>query len=140
MGAVVEVKDGQTAPQQRKPLTNHKMQTIFKDAIETRPRPPLRYIFYFENELAELTESSKKRIPQIADQIIEAVNDRNPCDIRVVGHTDTAGQDKYNLRLGLARARAIARKLNELGDIARSDRRGLTRRDRSVYTNIGQHA
>jgi len=115
VGAIVEVKDGQTAPQQRKPLTSHKMEAIFKDAIKTRPRPSLRYIFYFKNELADLTESSEQRFPKMADQIMKAVHDRNPCDIRVVGHTDTAGQDDYNLELGFARARTIVRKLTDLG-------------------------
>jgi len=114
-GAIVEVKNVQTAQQQRQPLTSHKIQTIFQDAIGTRPRSSLRHILYFEYKLSRLTESSKKNFTQIANRIIVAVNDRNPCDIRVVGHTDTTGSDEYNTRLGLARARKIAQKLIELG-------------------------
>lgn len=114
-GAVVEVKDGQTSPQHRKSLTSHEIQTIFKGAIESRPGSSVHYILYFKYGISELTESSQISLAQLAYQVIKAVNDCRSCDILVVGHTDTSGSDAHNLKLGLARARAIADKLFELG-------------------------
>lgn len=114
-GAVVEVKDKQTLPKHRKSLTTHEIQAVFQDAISTIPGLSARYILYFKFGLTELTEQSKRYFNQVADRIIQIVNERKPCDIRVVGHTDTAGSDVLNLKLGLARARMVSQKLIHLG-------------------------
>ncbi len=114
-GGTIEVKDGQTLPQQVTTLSPHKFETIFHDAIRARPNQALQYVLYFEHGLAEFTANSKQHFPQIAQRIVKAVNDRTPCEIRVVGHTDTSGSDMFNFRLGLARAQMVADKLVALG-------------------------
>ncbi len=123
-GAVVEVKNEQTSPQQQKSLTNPEIEAIFEDAIRSRPGSSVHYILYFKHDIPELTESSQKTLSQIANRIIKAVNDCRSCDILIIGHTDTTGTDSYNLKLGLARARLIADKLIELG--ISSDRTDIT--------------
>ena len=114
-GAVVEVKNRQTLPQQQKSMTTSEIEAIFKDAIKSRPQSSVRYILYFKHELSELTESSRKSLPWIVNRITKAVNKCRSCDILIVGHTDTTGTDMHNLALGLERAQVIANKLIELG-------------------------
>ncbi len=114
-GAVVEVKDRQTAPQREKTLTSHKIESIFKAAMESRPGLSRRYILYFEHDIPELTASSRKSLPQVTGRIIQAANACPSCDILIVGHADTTGTDEHNLKLGLARARVISEELAENG-------------------------
>lgn len=40
-------------------------------------------------------------------EILQMIKDRMPCDISIIGHTDTKGRALYNEKLGLKRAKYI---------------------------------
>ncbi|HEY3402873.1 MAG TPA: PorP/SprF family type IX secretion system membrane protein [Ohtaekwangia sp.] len=49
------------------------------------------------------------------DQLAEALHDNPDLNIRIVGHTDNVGSDKFNLKLSVARARSVYQYLVDRG-------------------------
>jgi outer membrane protein OmpA-like peptidoglycan-associated protein len=59
--------------------------------------------FKFEFNSSELDEESRRYF----DDLARALLDNDEFRVRLVGHTDNVGSDRYNLRLSLERAKAI---------------------------------
>ena len=68
------------------------------------PRPPARFILYFPHDHVELTRESRAKVREV----IRTIKEHTPVDVSVVGHTDRVGTRRYNYRLSLERARAVA--------------------------------
>ena len=73
-------------------------------ALAALPKPPARFILYFEHNSVKLTAESRTILQNVLATILE----RAPVDISVVGHTDTVGEKEYNYALSLKRAKAVA--------------------------------
>ena len=73
-------------------------------ALAALPKPPARFILYFEHDSANLTRESQA----LLQKVVGTIRDRAPVDVSVVGHTDTVGKKKYNYALSLKRAKAVA--------------------------------
>jgi outer membrane protein OmpA-like peptidoglycan-associated protein len=73
-------------------------------ALAALPKPPARFILYFEHDSVDLTVESQA----LLHRVIDTIRDRAPVDVSVVGHTDTVGKKEYNYALSLKRARAVA--------------------------------
>lgn len=80
-------------------------------ALAALPKPPARFILYFEHDSDRLTKESKALLPSV----LAMIRDRAPVDVSVVGHTDTVGKKEYNYALSLKRARAVASVLEGKG-------------------------
>ena len=87
------------------------VQADFKTALEMRPEAAATFLLYFEQGTSDLTEASRQRLPEI----FATIKNRQSNDISVIGHTDRAGQDDYNYRLALDRARQVAQLLTAQG-------------------------
>jgi len=83
----------------------------FSAARAAQPALPKSYLLYFRTGGAKLTAKSQAEIPEI----LQTVRDRGPSAVSVIGHTDTVGSKIDNQDLGLLRARAIARQLQDNG-------------------------
>jgi len=81
----------------------------FSAALAAQPALPQRYELYFEIGSAELTERSERAFAQV----VEAIRQRGPSAVSVIGHTDTLSGPVWNERLGLIRARAVADRLRD---------------------------
>ncbi len=114
-GTVVSVASAQSPPRRQRPLAPPQVRAVFKAALQSRPMSSVHYILYFKYGISELTDSSRKRLPQVARRILEAADTCRGCDILVVGHADTKGTGPYNISLGLARAKTVADRLAALG-------------------------
>jgi outer membrane protein OmpA-like peptidoglycan-associated protein len=73
-------------------------------ALAALPKPPVRFILYFEHDSVDLTRESQA----LLQKVLGTIRDRAPVDVSVVGHTDTVGKKKYNYDLSLKRAKAVA--------------------------------
>ena len=73
-------------------------------ALAALPKPPARFILYFEYDSVALTTESRA----LLQKVLATIRDRAPVEIGVVGHTDTVGKKEYNYALSLKRARAVA--------------------------------
>ncbi len=79
----------------------------FAAVIAAIPRKPVTFLFYFRSEEAEVPPASR---PTLA-AVVAAVKAQPNVDVSVVGHTDAAGTDAFNMDLSSRRAEAIRRAL-----------------------------
>jgi len=76
---------------------------LFGDVVSSLPLPPQSFTLYFRFESNELTDESRVLVPGV----LKAIAMRPSPDVAVVGHTDTMGDAKANIVLGLQRANTV---------------------------------
>lgn len=95
------------------PAPEPKPAPVVAQAAPAEPVPdvPKRYLVFFDWDKADLTTDVKAIIEQIA------ANSKNAKlnEIEAIGHADTSGTNRYNLRLSQRRAEAVQKELSRLG-------------------------
>jgi hypothetical protein len=86
-----------------KKIEQSQIDSLFTDSISALPLEAVSFLLYFMSDSTELTAESKTLITEI----LSLVNDRKFYEISIIGHTDTIGDDEYNMRLSSARAEAV---------------------------------
>ncbi|PJA31463.1 MAG: hypothetical protein CO187_09300 [Zetaproteobacteria bacterium CG_4_9_14_3_um_filter_53_7] len=71
--------------------------------LKAQPPKPARFILYFVSGGSALTEESKAIIPQV----LSAAKERRPAEVSVIGHTDSTGSERVNMRISSARAKVV---------------------------------
>lgn len=98
-------------PSSGKVLSEKAIASTFEPVLSSLPEQPLHFILYFKRESTEMTADSKKTVPKI----LAAIDQRKSEHISVIGHTDTAGDQQFNLQLSQQRASATGRILINKG-------------------------
>jgi outer membrane protein OmpA-like peptidoglycan-associated protein len=80
---------------------------VFGAALAAMPPAPRRFTLRFRFDSDELTDESRAMLPVI----LNAVKAYPLPEVAVVGHTDTLGDAKANVALGLKRAMSVERLL-----------------------------
>jgi outer membrane protein OmpA-like peptidoglycan-associated protein len=88
---------------------------LFGDALAALPPAPRHFTLHYRFESDALTQESTALVPEIR----KTVRQLSVPEVVVVGHTDTMGDPKTNLALGLKRAISVRDILVEAG-LARS--------------------
>ena len=83
----------------------------FGDALAGMPRPPQSFLLYFRLDSDALTDESRATLPNIA----KALSSYSVPEVIAIGHTDTTGDRKTNIALGLTRANTVRRLLIDAG-------------------------
>jgi hypothetical protein len=84
-------------------LTEGDVGKLFGDALAALPPAPKHFTLYFTFESDTLTQESAALVPAI----LAAVKALAAPEVVIVGHTDTMGDSKSNVALGLKRAIAV---------------------------------
>jgi outer membrane protein OmpA-like peptidoglycan-associated protein len=105
------VKGKQSAPSSPELMSEENIQANFSEVLIALPQQPIHFVLYFKKGSNQLTKESEKQL----DDIMQSIEDRQSQNISVFGHTDTAGNEQYNLRLSRKRAAAIGEILIKLG-------------------------
>ena len=87
------------------------VQRLFGDALAALPPAPRHFTLHFRFESNALTEESTALVPEI----LSTVKGLSVPEVVVVGHTDTMGDPRANLALGLKRAISVRDILVEAG-------------------------
>ena len=99
------------APGPAATLTDEDVTRLFGEALAALPPPPRHFVLYFQFESDTLTDASAALVPQI----LAAVKALAVPEVVIIGHTDTMGDRKSNLALGLKRAMAVRNILGTAG-------------------------
>ena len=90
----------------------------YKPPVKKKPKPkpapkpkPLSFLVNFEFDSSTLDAGAKAVLAEAAKAIVAT----KPKNVSVIGHTDRAGSDGYNIRLGERRANAVAAELVKAG-------------------------
>jgi outer membrane protein OmpA-like peptidoglycan-associated protein len=97
------VRSREAAPAAPTDMDPAAVDRLFGAVVARQAAPSIHFRLHFESDSAALLPESRRLLPEIAD----AVRQRAPTYISVVGHTDTAGDKAYNVALSLRRAQAV---------------------------------
>ena len=92
-------------------LSEADVSRMFGAAMLALPPAPRHFILQFRFESDTLTEQSAALVPAI----LQAVKALPVPEVMIVGHTDTTGERKSNVALGLKRAMRVRTILTEAG-------------------------
>lgn len=99
------------APGRSTLLSDDEVTTLFGAALAALPPPPTHFILYFKFESDTLTDASAALVPAV----LHAVKALAVPEVVIIGHTDTMGDRKSNLALGMKRAVAVRNILEQAG-------------------------
>jgi outer membrane protein OmpA-like peptidoglycan-associated protein len=91
------------APGPLRTMDEAEVRQLFGAALDALPPAPKHFTLYFKFESDTLTDESSGKIPEVLD----AVKRLPVPEVVVIGHTDTMGDKKANVVLGLKRATAV---------------------------------
>jgi len=91
------------APGPVKQLSEEEVASIFGAALDALPPAPRHFTLYFEFDADTLTEESGRQI----SEVLAAVKRLPVPEVVVIGHTDTMGEAKANVVLGMKRAMSV---------------------------------
>ena len=80
-------------------------------AVPAAAGPGKQIVVYFDNDSSKLRPDSQKAVMEA----IDAAKARGVSQVSISGYTDTAGSERYNMKLGEMRAQAIAAELKKGG-------------------------
>ncbi|CAK8717010.1 MAG: OmpA family protein [Candidatus Electrothrix sp. AX5] len=92
-------------------LSDRDIQENFHDTLQAIPGTADQYILFFSSGTIKLTRESQKQLPLI----LKRIKERLPCEISIIGHSDTEAGSEYNLSLALKRAIHVKDKLLSIG-------------------------
>lgn len=70
-----------------------------------------KYLVFFDFDSSRVDQGGQS----VIDSVVAEINRQNISAVNIVGHTDTSGSNTYNERLGLRRANAVKKALEERG-------------------------
>jgi outer membrane protein OmpA-like peptidoglycan-associated protein len=105
------VMTGNAAPGPVTTLSEDDVNRLFGEALAALPPAPRQFVLQFKFESDTLTDESSALIPAI----LAAVKALPVPEVVIIGHTDTMGDKKSNVALGLKRAIRVRNILVEAG-------------------------
>ena len=102
-GLATSYDDPTKAPSAPYAIEQAQIDKDFAAVLKAPPEAPVHFTLQFFSDSARLKPVSE---PEIA-KVLEMVKSRNAPDVSVIGHSDSAGNEAYNHRLALRRAKAI---------------------------------
>jgi outer membrane protein OmpA-like peptidoglycan-associated protein len=110
-GYKTEVSFATSTPSVPKVVSKEEIDKKLKNIKEVEPLKPISFLLYFKNNSIELTDESKNEL----DNILKEIKKREPCEISLIGHSDTAGASTYNIALSKKRAEIVKKILINSG-------------------------
>jgi outer membrane protein OmpA-like peptidoglycan-associated protein len=98
-------------PARTKILSDRDIQKDFHDTLQAVPGTADQYILFFSSGTTKLTKESQDQLPLI----LKRIKERLPCEISIIGHSDTKASGEYNLSLALKRAVHVKNRLLSIG-------------------------
>ena len=111
IGGYVDMEDKKKAPPAPKIMPPEEIKKRFAKALSASAKAAISYRLYFKPQLMELTRESEKSL-LIA---VKEMKKRSPCIVDIIGHTDTVGTSKNNIKMSLIRATYVKKLIDKIG-------------------------
>ncbi|MDD3325253.1 MAG: OmpA family protein [Sulfurospirillaceae bacterium] len=98
-----ELSSPTSKPTQQKSFSMDEINKQFGTLIKGTPKPPTRFLLYFHSGGTTLTAESLS----LFEKIEQAIKDRAPCVVNIIGHADREGSSKSNIAISLSRAKSV---------------------------------
>jgi len=109
--ATVEMTSSEKLPTEVRMMSQTEFDLRFGTLNKMIPKAPKKFRLFFQAQNMSLTDESRAEIPNIISEIYQNM----PCVVDVIGHTDTVGSKRYNFKVGLERAKMVAKLLETQG-------------------------
>ena len=109
IGGYVDMEDKKKIPPP-KIMPPKEIKKRFAKALAASPKKAISYRLYFESRVMKLTKESKK----ILLVAIKMMENRKPCVVDIIGHTDTTGTSKNNIKFSILRATYVKKLIDEM--------------------------
>jgi outer membrane protein OmpA-like peptidoglycan-associated protein len=103
VGTFVNISDREDMPSEIETISEEEISSRFSKVLAVSPVKPIKYMLYFKPNSIKLTENSQK----VLLDAITSMENRSPCMVDIIGHTDTIGSHKINIKVSLKRAKYI---------------------------------
>jgi outer membrane protein OmpA-like peptidoglycan-associated protein len=103
VGNYVDLAQKDTKISSIKNMSPKEIEDRFSKALASEPLKPMTYILYFKTNSTELTEASEETLKSA----LKSIEERSPCMVDIIGHTDTVGSNEMNAKVSLERAKSI---------------------------------
>ena len=104
-------KNLEQAPSQVVQLSEEKVIEMFSETLKQEPDAPLHFLFHFSSGSTDILPEDA----EILTKTKAAVEARKSCDLSVIGHSDTVGDNNTNQGISTRRAETVAKALANLG-------------------------
>ena len=130
VGATVSLQEGEK-PSDIRMMSKEEMNRRFGDVVKAEPLKAKKIILYLNEYNTDLNDNSKADM----DLVIKTINDRVPCMVDIIGHTDTTGDSDINIKLSLKRANLVKELLKQKGiDVSSFSVKGYGEEDLLIPT------
>jgi outer membrane protein OmpA-like peptidoglycan-associated protein len=92
-------------------ITMESLPETLKETLRNEPEYRSQYIFYFNSGSVQLNEESLGKISAAVQKIAATKS----CDVVSIGHSDSVGDEDYNVKLSTQRAEAVKEMLVAAG-------------------------
>jgi len=103
VGSFTQLNDKNQPPSKIEMMSKKEINNHYATLFQIAPTKPRTYIVFFKKNSTELTEASKKTL----NEALKTIQERSPCVVDVIGHTDTVGSNQANTKVSLKRARYV---------------------------------
>lgn len=104
---VIEITGSGTHITDAKKIDHAQIDSLFNDSQKALPKEPVTFVLLFLHDTTELTAKSKSLISEVLSLIRELEMKKLYYEITIIGHTDTTGDDEYNMKLSSVRAETV---------------------------------
>ena len=98
-----ELSSTTAKPSKVQAMNKKEMEENYGTLMQTTPKPPVSFLLYFTAGSTIIADESKAQFSLIED----AIKERAPCDVNIIGHADREGSKEYNIKLSLKRAKSV---------------------------------
>lgn len=84
-------------------VTMESLSENLKETLRNEPEFRTQYIFYFNSGSVELDNES---LGKISDAVLK-IKEKKSCDVVSIGHSDSMGDEDYNIKLSTQRAQSV---------------------------------
>lgn len=110
IGATVSLSEGEK-PSKIRIMSKEEMNIRFGTVLNAEPLKAKKIILYLNEYNTELNSKSKESM----DLVIKTIEERTPCMVDIIGHTDTVGSRSKNIEVSLKRAKLVNRLIEKKG-------------------------